>query len=118
MRLNHLNLTVTDVRAAANFFETYFGLQKMGGNAGMTVLTDLPDYSGMILTLMKAKPSTFKGYPETFHVGFFIEGRDEVDVLAARLRADGYELDDPADTGHSYGFYVNAPGGVVVEVGA
>jgi lactoylglutathione lyase len=118
MRLNHLNLTVTDVRAAASFFETYFGLHDMGGNAGMTVLSDLPEYRGMILTLMKAKPSTFQGYPETFHVGFFTEDRAEVDALAARLRADGFEFDDPADTGHSYGFYVNAPGGVVVEVGA
>jgi catechol-2,3-dioxygenase len=118
LRLNHLNLTVTDVRGAADFFTTYFGLHNMGGNAGMTVLTDLPDYSGMILTLMKAKPATWTGYPETFHVGFFIEGRDAVDALAARLRGDGYAFDDPADTGHSYGFYVNAPGGVVVEVGA
>ena len=118
MRINHLNLTVTDVRAAANFFVTYFGLQNMGGNAGMTLLTDLPEYSGMMLTLMKAKPSTFNGYPETFHVGFFIQDRAEVDALAALLRTDGYEFDDPADTGHSYGFYVNAPGGIMVEVGA
>ncbi len=118
MRLNHLNLTVTDVRGAVDFFKTYFGLHDMGGNAGMAFLSDLPEYQGIILSLMKAKPSTWKGYPDTFHVGFFVEDRAEVDALAARLRADGYESDDPADTGHSYGFYVNAPGGVVVEVGA
>jgi lactoylglutathione lyase len=118
MRLNHLNLTVTDVRGAADFFQTYFGLQQRGGNAGMAFLTDLPTYQGMILSLMKAHPSKWQGYPETFHVGFFVESRDEVDALATRLRTDGYEFDGPADTGHSYGFYVNAPGGVVVEVGA
>lgn len=118
MRLNHLNLTVTDVPAAATFFSTYFGMHDMGGNAGMAFLSDLPEYRGMILSLMKAKSATFRGYPETFHVGFFIEDRAAVDALATRLRNDGYEFEGPAHTGHSYGFYVNAPGGVVVEVGA
>jgi hypothetical protein len=38
MKLNHLNLMVTDVRAAGAFLETYFGLRSMGGNAGMAFL--------------------------------------------------------------------------------
>ena len=118
MRVNHLNLTVPDVRKTAEFLTTYFGLHDRGGNAGMTLLTDVPGYDGMILTLMKARASTFQGYPETFHIGFFIDDRAEVDALAARLRADGYDADEPKDTGHSYGFYVKAPGGVLVEVGA
>jgi catechol 2,3-dioxygenase-like lactoylglutathione lyase family enzyme len=117
MRLNHLNLTVTDVEAAADFLTTYFGLTRQGGNAGMTLLTDVPGFDGMILTLMKAKPSTFRGYPETFHIGFYVDDRPEVDRLSARLRGDGFDAGPPEDTGHSYGFYVNAPGGVTVEVG-
>ena len=118
MRINHLNLTVTDVTAAAEFLTTYFGLTNQGGNAGMTILTDQPDYGGMILTLMKARAATFTGYPETFHVGFFIESRQAVDELSARLSADGFDAGQPEDTGHSYGFYVHAPGGFTVEVGA
>jgi catechol 2,3-dioxygenase-like lactoylglutathione lyase family enzyme len=35
VKLNHVNLTVTDVDAAAEFLERYFGLRRMGGNAGM-----------------------------------------------------------------------------------
>jgi catechol 2,3-dioxygenase-like lactoylglutathione lyase family enzyme len=118
MKLNHLNLTVTDVNAAAEFLTTYFGLKNHGGNAGMTLLTDTEGFDGMILTLMKARISTFAGYPETFHVGFFVEHRDEVDRLSARLQSDGFDAGPPEDTGHSYGFYVKAPGGVTVEVGA
>jgi catechol 2,3-dioxygenase-like lactoylglutathione lyase family enzyme len=118
MRLNHLNLTVTDVPAAAEFLETYFGLTRHGGNAGMTLLTDTPGFDGMILTLMKAGASRFTGYPETFHIGFFIGSRDEVDRLASRLMEDGFDAGAPADTGHSYGFYVHAPGEFTVEVGA
>lgn len=118
MRLNHLNLTVTDVAAAADFLVKYFGLTNQGGNAGMTLVTDTAGFDGMILTLMKARASRFTGYPETFHVGFFIESREEVDRLGAELRADGFDVGTPEDTGHSYGFYVQAPGGFTIEVGA
>lgn len=118
MKLNHLNLTVTDVRAAADFLVEHFGLVNQGGNAGMTLLTDTQSFDGMILTLMKARASTFQGYPETFHIGFFIESHDEVDRLYRKLVDAGYELGAPEDTGHSYGFYVDAPGGFTVEVGA
>ena len=118
MRLNHLNLTVTDVPAAAEFLVRWFGFTDQGGNAGMTLLTDRPGFDGMILTLMKARPAPWSGYPETFHIGFFIESRDEIDDLAARLREDGYDSAVPENTGHSYGFYVQAPGGFTVEVGA
>lgn len=118
MKVNHLNLTVTDVPAAADFLTTYFGMTSQGGNAGMTLLTDTNGFDGMILTLMKAKASTFQGYPETFHVGFFIESREEVDRIGALLREKGFDVGPPQETGHSYGFYVKAPGGFVVEVGA
>jgi lactoylglutathione lyase len=117
VRLNHINLTVTDVPAAASFMTTYFGLANQGGNAGMTVLTDTDGYDGMILTLMKAKASSVR-YPATFHVGFFIESRAEIDDLNATLRADGFDVAPPSETGHSYGFYISAPGGFLVEVGA
>ena len=40
MNLKHLNLTVTDVRAASAFLERYFGLRSTGGNAGMAFLMD------------------------------------------------------------------------------
>lgn len=71
-----------------------------------------------ILTLMKARASRFTGYPETIRVGFFIESREAVDRLSADLRADGFEAGAPAETGHSYGFHVQAPGGFTVEVDA
>ena len=35
MILNHLNLTVTDVTAAKEFLQTYFGL-KIGGERGQS----------------------------------------------------------------------------------
>jgi hypothetical protein len=43
MKLNHINLTVTDVEVASNFLVKYFGMRSMGGNKGMGFLTDEQD---------------------------------------------------------------------------
>jgi lactoylglutathione lyase len=114
MRVNHLHLMVPDVPAASAFFEKYFELRHSGGNAGLTVLLD---ESGFVLTLMKMGSRSNRTYPENFHVGFFLESEARVDALNERMRADGIEVARPKRE-HSYSFYVAAPGGVMVEVGA
>ena len=118
MKLNHINLTVTDVQEASDFLVKYFGMRSMGGNKGMGFLTDEQDEWGFVLTLMKATEGTQGRYPGTFHIGFFIDGRKHVQEIHSRLKGDGYDVPPPEDTGHSYGFYVKAPGGFTVEVGA
>jgi catechol 2,3-dioxygenase-like lactoylglutathione lyase family enzyme len=118
MKLNHINLAVTDVQEASGFLVKYFGMRSMGGNKGMGILTDEEDGWGFVLTLMKATDGTQGKYPGTFHIGFFIEDNESVDQLHRRLKKDGFDVPAPEDTGHSYGFYVNAPGGFTVEVGA
>ena len=114
MQLNHLNLTVTDVQAASTFLETYFGLRRMGGNAGMAFLSD---ENGFVLTLMKAGKSTTVAYPGNFHIGFFVANEAKVDEINRRLQADGYDV-APPERHHAYTFYVAAPGGFTVELGA
>jgi lactoylglutathione lyase len=114
MKLNHLNLTVTDVRAAGEFLEKYFGLQSMGGNAGMAFLSD---DQGFVLTLMKAGKTTEVKYPGNFHIGFFVESEAKVDEINRRLKEDGYNV-APPERLHAYTFYVEAPGGFTVELGS
>ena len=118
MKLNHLNLTVSDVRQASDFLVKYFGMRSMGGNKGMGFLTDEAEGWGFVLTLMKATQGTQAKYPGTFHIGFFIGGKETVDEIYRHLKADGFDVSAPEDTGHSYGFYVKAPGGFTVEVGS
>jgi catechol 2,3-dioxygenase-like lactoylglutathione lyase family enzyme len=113
MKLNHLNLTVTDVRAASAFLETYFGLRSSGGNAGMAFLSD---DDGFVLTLMKAGRTTDVSYPGNFHIGFFVGSEARVDEINRRLRDDGYDVALPERL-HAYTFYVEAPGGFTVELG-
>lgn len=109
MKLNHVNLTVTDVPAAANFLETYFGLRKQGGNNGLMVLFDDDQ---LILTLMKAGQVS---YPGTFHIGFGQESEEQVNGLYQRLKNDGFDV-KPPQRSHAWTFYVQAPGGFTVEI--
>ena len=109
---------MTNVRDASDFLVKYFGMRDMGGNQGMGFLTDEEDGWGFVLTLMKANEGTQGKYPGSFHIGFFIDGRETVDKIYRRLKSDGFDVPAPEDTGHSYGFYVKAPGGFTVEVGA
>ena len=110
MALNHLNLTVTDVSAAAQFLETYFGLHRQpGGNKGFTLLFD-DNY--LALTLMKAGQVS---YPGTFHIGFNQESEERVNEIYQRLKDDGFEV-KPPQRSHAWTFYIQAPGGFTVEV--
>jgi catechol 2,3-dioxygenase-like lactoylglutathione lyase family enzyme len=118
MKLNHINLTVTDVNAASEFLVRYFGMRSMGGNAGMGFLTDDDESWGFVLTLMKAGKSAQVKYPGNFHIGFFVDSAETVDRINQRLRMDGYNVALPENSGHAYGFYVDAPGGFTVEIGA
>lgn len=114
MTLNHTNLCVSSVPEARAFLEKYFGLTFAGGNDGLTVL--IAD-GGFVLTLMKAKRDEPVVYPGFFHIGFFVESKEVVDSLNTRLREDGFEVDLPTQE-HAYNFYMMAPGGFRIEVGA
>ncbi|ANY74793.1 glyoxalase [Paenibacillus ihbetae] len=110
MKLNHVNLTVTDVAAAKHFLQTYFGL-KIGGERG-EAFAALFDDDGLVLTLMK---SAEVHYPKTFHIGFIQESEEKVNEMHRRLTKDGFEATAPKRA-HGWTFYVKAPGGFTVEV--
>jgi catechol 2,3-dioxygenase-like lactoylglutathione lyase family enzyme len=109
MILNHINLTVTDVEAAAGFLEKYFGLQHHGGEHKFRVLFD---DQGMVLTLMKGGQIK---YPASFHIGFGQESEEKVNEINQRLKDDGFDV-QPPQRSHAWTFYVQAPGGFMVEV--
>jgi lactoylglutathione lyase len=115
MKLNHLNLTVTDVPAAHRFLETYFALRGGPCNNNIGFLTD---DNGMVLTLTSAKVGgeTDAKYPATFHIGFIQEGEDRVNEMNARLTADGFDVPPPSRQHGSWTFYFRAPGGFTIEV--
>ena len=54
MKLNHLNLTVTDAAETAQFLEKHFGLRGMEGVEPKKTFAMLGDDNGLVLTLIRA----------------------------------------------------------------
>ena len=116
MKLNHLNLTVTDAAETAEFLEKYFGLRSMEGLEQKKTFAMVRDDNGLVLTLMRAGRTAEVTYPETFHIGFIQESEAQVNEINQRLKADGYEVPPPARMHGSWTFYFTAPGGFTIEV--
>jgi hypothetical protein len=66
----------------------------------------------LVLTLIKAGQVK---YPGTFHIGFIQESKERVNDLNRRLKEDGFDVQPPQQF-HAWTFYVQAPGGFMVEV--
>ena len=115
MKLNHLNLTVTDVPEAHRFLREYFDLKDMGGNNNIAFLSD---ENGLVLSLtsMKLGKEAEVKYPATFHIGFIQESEARVNEINERLREAGYDVPAPSRQHGSWTFYFQAPGGYTIEV--
>jgi hypothetical protein len=74
MHLKHLNLTTSDVSGLAAFFERFFEFRRLleRGSGAFAILGNDEDF---VLSLMKPKKNEPSGYPETFHVGFYVDSR-------------------------------------------
>lgn len=115
MKLNHLNLTVTDVIESHAFLEKYFGLQSLGCNKNMGFLTD--DNGAVIsLTSMKVTKESSVSYPGSFHIGFIQPSEEQVNEINQRLKDAGYDVEPPSKMHGSWTFYFQAPGGFTIEV--
>jgi lactoylglutathione lyase len=115
VKLNHLNLTVTNVAESHAFLQKYFGLQDRGGNKNISFLTD---ENGIVLTLtsMKVGKETGVKYPATFHIGFIQESEARVNEINGRLKRDGFDVPLPSRQHNAWTFYFRAPGGFTIEV--
>jgi lactoylglutathione lyase len=112
MKLNHLNLTVTDVAETRKLFETYFGFtgSKEVGNEKFALLFG---EDGFVLNLMR---SAQVSYPETFHIGFMQESEERVNEINRHLKDDGFDVNPPGKLHGAWTFYFRAPGGILIEV--
>jgi lactoylglutathione lyase len=116
MKLNHLNLTVTDVSETRKFLEKYFGLRSMERGEDDDTFAVLFDDGGLVLTLMKVGQVTEVKYPVSFHIGFIQESEGRVNEINQRLKDDGFDVKPPRRFHGSWTFYFRAPGGFTIEV--
>ena len=96
MKLNHLNLTVSDVAETKAFLETYFGLRSAEGIESDDSFDVLFDDAGLVLTLMKVGEASGVKYPASFHVGFIQSSEEKVNEINQRLKDDGFDVKAPA----------------------
>jgi len=122
MRLNHLDLHVRDVAATRDFFVEFFGFEHIetrGANS-LAILRDETQFE-----LVISRPvEKFGGTDHTtigamtYHIGFMLPRRDDVDTLYIRLKDSGAEMrHEPREIRGGWLFYCVAPGRILVEVG-
>lgn len=117
--LNHTNLTTYNVSGLTEFFCSVFGFQPVDKRGDKFAV--LRNEDGFVLTLMFDKSMTPEhGYPGLFHVGFLQPTQEAVDAMHQSMSAHNYTAPKPEvlERGGppTYGFYFDAPGGVLVEV--
>lgn len=113
MQLNHIDLPVSDLEAAADYFQRGFGFERVPAPAqGMAILRG---EGGFALILQQA--ATQVDYPAGFHIGFLQPSNDAVHAAYQRLADAGLPLPPaPAVSYGCLGFWCRAPGGVLIEV--
>ncbi len=118
MRLNHLNLPVDDLTAAIDIFRRCFDFRLLEQKGAAVAV--LSDGHGFVLVLSSAPAFgavTPTRYPEGFHVGFVLDGPDQVDLLRTRLAASGIAVGpEPRRVHGAYAFYFTALEGLLFEV--
>lgn len=118
MQFKHLNLATSDVIGLAAFFEHFFGFKRLleRGSGGLVILGNDEEF---VLTLMRLKKDDPAVYPETFHVGCYVDERTDVEAKRNQLLAAGFApgaIQDAGRGGRGAHFYCTAPGGIVIEI--
>lgn len=106
MRINHIGLYVSDLEAAKTFFAKYFGAT--AGEMYQNPRKGFKSYmmelgNGSRLELMTRHGIDGARALGDCHISMSVGGKAEVDSMAMRLKADGYEVvDGPRTTGDGY----------------
>ena len=117
MRLNHVDLQVSDVDRAREFFETLFDFRCTFQRR--CELAIFEDEDGFSLGVSNLFGSPAPAYPPDFHVGFVLETEAQVRAQYERLTRAGVEIKaDLAIGGPSLYFMCTGPDSIPVEVRA
>jgi catechol 2,3-dioxygenase-like lactoylglutathione lyase family enzyme len=118
IKLNHVNLPVTDVAASSKFFEQYFSF-RCTSVKGNNMLAIMEGEDGFILVLMadSFNRDGNNNYPDAFHIGFLVDSHEQVTEVYDRLIKGGVVVtQSPGSLRGGYGFYFNAPGNILTEI--
>ncbi|QVL34051.1 VOC family protein [Telmatocola sphagniphila] len=115
LNLNHINLPVPDVAATRDFFVKHFGMVSVF-ELPKNSLVILRDEAGLVLNLSHFDKTSVIEYHKDFHIGFFRATREEIDAIHSQLNTSGVIAESPKKAVGRYGFFIDAPGGFMIEV--
>jgi catechol 2,3-dioxygenase-like lactoylglutathione lyase family enzyme len=115
MKLNHINLVVSNVADATNLFETYFNFKctDIKGDNIVAILKGADDFTLVIMTNKDGKMI----YPDAFHIGFMLDNTNTVTETYEKLKNGGVAVGlEPRKIRDSFGFYFTFDN-IMIEVG-
>jgi lactoylglutathione lyase len=115
MKINYINLTVTNAQDVRRFFDKFFGLVAMPKTTDDSKFVGMVDEDGFVLTLMQSKLGTEADYPPTFHIGFLNLGVEKTNQIFQDLKSDGYDVNPPGFY-HGEELYFLTPFGFTIQV--
>jgi len=117
MRLRHIDLQVSDVDAAREFFEKFFGLRcTYQRGKQIAFFTDETGFEFAVSNLFNSPPPI---YPPDFHAGFILDHTGEVREIHERLQKAGVKMKlDLGVQGPNFVFQCFGPDSIPVEVRA
>jgi catechol 2,3-dioxygenase-like lactoylglutathione lyase family enzyme len=114
MKLNHLDLQVSDVPRTVTLFEELLGL-RLESNRGSNALAILTDGEGFTLVVQRRKDEG-GGYPDGFHFGFLVSDVEDVRRFHAAARARDLHVSDILENNRGTLVYWRSADGYLVEV--
>jgi catechol 2,3-dioxygenase-like lactoylglutathione lyase family enzyme len=112
MKLNHLDLQVSDVQSTVLFFERYFGFS-LSSSRSSPAIAILNGEDSFVLVLQKKKSD--EAYPSDFHFGFLVGDVATVERLHRELTTGGEDVSDVQVNGRGTMIYCRHAG-FMVEV--
>lgn len=115
MKLNHINLVVSNVADAISLFETYFDF-RCSERKGDNIVAILKGADDFTLVIMTDKNGEIK-YPNAFHIGFMLDSEKAVTITYSNLKSGGIAVSgEPRKIRDSFGFYFHFDT-LMIEVG-
>ena len=117
MKLNHIDLQVSDVDDARVFFERFFGLQcRYQRHKQIAIFESDTGFEFAVSNLFNSPPPA---YPPDFHLGFVLEQSSGVREVYDRLKAAGVGMKlELGVQGPALVFQCLGPDNIPVEVRA
>ncbi len=117
MKLNHIDLQVSDVSTARAFFETHFGLRCTFQRRNQLAM--LEDDGGLAFGVSNLFDSAPPVYPPDFHLGFILTTEADVRAAHERLQRAGVTMKTELSRGGpNIYFMCVGPDGISIEVRA